>query len=49
METSSVSSENNWSSDPICKLCDQEMETVDHLRMQCIYEQEVWLLVANWS
>jgi hypothetical protein len=39
----------NWSCDPICRLCDQELETAQHLCLHCVYAQEVWHLVSGWS
>jgi hypothetical protein len=39
----------NWPCNPMCPLCDQENETTDHLCLHCIFAQEVWVLVAEWS
>jgi mannosylglycoprotein endo-beta-mannosidase len=39
----------NWPCDPICKLCDQEPETAEHICLKCVYAQEVWLLVQVWT
>jgi hypothetical protein len=39
----------NWPCDPICQLCDQELESAEHLCLQCVYAQEVWLLVTQWT
>jgi hypothetical protein len=33
----------------MCPLCDQEDETAGHLCLQCVFAQEVWVLVAAWS
>jgi hypothetical protein len=30
-------------------VCDQEFETAKHLCLQCVFAQEVWVLVAAWS
>jgi hypothetical protein len=35
--------------DPICCLCDQEMETAAHLCLHCCFAKEVWCLVHTWS
>jgi hypothetical protein len=39
----------NWPSDPICRLCDQELETAQHLCLNCVYAQELWHLVSGWT
>jgi hypothetical protein len=39
----------NWPSDPICRLCDQELETAQHLCLHCVYAQELWHLVSGWT
>jgi hypothetical protein len=39
----------NWPCNPNCVLCDQELETANHLCLQCVFAQEVWLLVAGWT
>jgi hypothetical protein len=39
----------NWPCNSVCPLCDQEAETAEHLCLQCVFAQEVWLLVAAWS
>lgn len=39
----------NWPSDPICRLCDQELETAQHLCLYCVYAQELWHLVSGWT
>jgi hypothetical protein len=39
----------NWPCNPMCPLCDQEDETARHLCLQCVFAQEVWVLVAAWS
>jgi hypothetical protein len=39
----------NWPCDPICLLCNQQPVTAEHLCLHCIFAQEVWLLVAQWS
>lgn len=31
-----------WPHDDICSLCDQEMESVNHLLLQCPFAKEVW-------
>jgi hypothetical protein len=35
--------------DPMCSLCDQEQETAEHLCLHCVFAQEVWLLVHQWT
>lgn len=35
--------------DPICCLCDQELETASHLCLHCVYAREVWSLVSAWT
>jgi hypothetical protein len=39
----------NWPCDPICQLCDHELESAEHLCLQCVYAQQVWLLVTQWT
>jgi hypothetical protein len=39
----------SWPCNPICPLCDQEQETVEHLVLTSVYAQEVWLQVASWT
>jgi hypothetical protein len=39
----------NCPCNPMCPLCDQENETTDHLCLHCVFVQEVWVLVAEWS
>jgi hypothetical protein len=39
----------NWSCDPMCILCDQELEIAGHLCLHCVYACEVWALVSTWS
>lgn len=39
----------NWPCNPICSLCDQELETAAHLCLTCSFAKEVWFLVANWA
>jgi hypothetical protein len=33
----------------ICVLCDQELETTDHLCLECVFAKEVWLAVEQWT
>jgi hypothetical protein len=35
--------------DPVCCLCDQELESAAHLCLHCCFAQEVWCLVHAWS
>jgi hypothetical protein len=35
--------------DPVCALCDQDVETADHLCLHCVFEKEVWMVVHVWS
>jgi hypothetical protein len=39
----------NWPCLPICQLCDQELETAEHLCLHCVFAQEVWFLVTQWT
>jgi hypothetical protein len=39
----------NWPCNPICILCDQDLETADHLCLHCVYAREVWQRVSVWS
>ena len=39
----------NWQCNPTCPLCDQAPETAQHLCLNCVYAQEVWVLVAQWT
>ncbi|CAO2169178.1 unnamed protein product [Urochloa humidicola] len=34
--------------DPWCSLCDQVHETAQHISLQCVYAQQVWVLVVDW-
>jgi hypothetical protein len=35
--------------DPLCCLCDQELETTNHLGLHCCFAREVWHLVQEWT
>lgn len=37
----------NWPCQPVCSLCDQELESADHLCLHCVFAQKVWLLMAH--
>ena len=37
-----------WNNDPICKLCKQEPETVDHLAKRCTFSKSVWGCLCSW-
>jgi hypothetical protein len=37
-----------WPCDPTCPLCDQHLETVEHITLHCVFALQVWLMV-NWS
>jgi hypothetical protein len=37
----------NWPCNPICILCDQDLETADHLCLHCVYAREVWQRVLS--
>jgi hypothetical protein len=39
----------NWPCNPTCPLCDQELESAEHLTLQCVFAREVWALVSAWS
>jgi hypothetical protein len=39
----------NWPCSPICSMCDQEPKSADHLCLQYVYAQEVWVLVSVWT
>jgi len=30
------------------RLCDQDLEMAAHLRLQCCFAQEIWVLVRDW-
>jgi hypothetical protein len=38
----------NWPCSPLCALCDQILETAEHLVLHCVVAREVWLLVSHW-
>jgi hypothetical protein len=38
-----------WPCQPNCSLCDQEEETAEHLCLPCVFAQEVWMLVSQWT
>jgi hypothetical protein len=31
----------------LCTLCDQEIESIDHLLVQCVYSQELWFFILR--
>lgn len=37
-----------WPNDPICKLCQAENETPQHLGKDCSFTKEVWMVVTSW-
>jgi hypothetical protein len=39
----------NIQCDPVCALCDQDLETARHLCLHCVFAREVWVLVADWT
>lgn len=39
----------NWPCNPDCPLCDQAPQTADHLCLQCVFAQEIWVLVSGWT
>ena len=39
----------NWPCNPVCPLCDQSMESAEHLCLHCTFAQEVWVKVRSWS
>jgi hypothetical protein len=39
----------NWPCNPLCLLCDQVQETAEHLCSHCVFVQELWLLVSEWT
>jgi hypothetical protein len=39
----------NWPCNIVCSLCNQDLETADHLCLQCVFAQGVWVLVEQWS
>jgi hypothetical protein len=48
MTTDNLRAENSLCN-PICSPYDQVKETTEHMCLCCVYAQEVWLLVANWT
>jgi hypothetical protein len=36
------------SSSDACALCDQALESIDHLLLQCVFSQEVWFIVLYY-
>ena len=38
-----------WQCNPICTLCNQHLETAEHLCLHCPYAIQVWELVRTWS
>jgi hypothetical protein len=34
---------------PVCQLCEQELETMEHIGLWCVFAQEVWFLVSQWT
>jgi hypothetical protein len=39
----------NWPCNPVCVLCDQELESATHLCLQCVFARQVWYLVSSWT
>jgi hypothetical protein len=39
----------NWFYNPVCQLCDQHLESAEHLILRCVYAREVWSLVSAWA
>jgi hypothetical protein len=39
----------NWPCNPVCSLCDQELESTEHMVLHCVFAQEVWNLVSQWT
>ncbi|KAJ1257562.1 hypothetical protein BS78_10G005700 [Paspalum vaginatum] len=37
-----------WSNDPICKLCNQEPETIAHMFKNCVFARVVWAQLTFW-
>jgi hypothetical protein len=38
----------NWPYNPLYPLCDQVPESADHLCLQCVFSQGVWVMVSQW-
>lgn len=38
----------NWPNDPICKLCASELETPNHLCLNCPFAKQVWTDLKRW-
>jgi hypothetical protein len=34
---------------PVCALCNQDVETADYFCLHCVFAKEVWLVVHVWS
>jgi hypothetical protein len=34
---------------PVCQLCEQELETMEHIGLWCVFAQEVWFLLSQWT
>jgi hypothetical protein len=39
----------NWPCNQTCGLCDQAFETARHISIQCVFAQQVWVLVSWWT
>jgi hypothetical protein len=39
----------NWPCNQTCGLCDQAFETAQHISIQCVFMQQVWVLVSWWT
>jgi hypothetical protein len=39
----------NWPCNPLCPLCDQDLETPQHISLHCVFAQQVWLQVSWWT
>jgi hypothetical protein len=39
----------NWPSSPTCPMCNQELESAAHISLNCVFAQQVWLLVSWWT
>lgn len=39
----------NWPCNPVCPLCQVELETATHLCLQCPFALQVWRKVSDWA
>jgi hypothetical protein len=39
----------NWPCNPVCALCDQDLQDAAHLCLHCVFTREVWAQMCLWT